>query len=141
MILATLRDLREFLEAKRRKREPLRFIAKGRACASFSPRDPQGFERIRASMRGVGDWGRASERLDALEHALFRRHQVLLPVPRRVLQNEDCSLSVWWESVMVRCFPDGFTSLIGGTQGKPSARITSALLDMLAFQVRIQAAS
>jgi hypothetical protein len=141
VILATWRDFREFLAAKRRKREPFRFIGRGRACADFRPRDRGSFERLRASMRGVNDWGRASERLDALEHALWKRHGVRLPVPRRVLQNDDASLSLWWKGAMVRCFPDGLTSAIGGARGVRAKKITRALLDLLAFQVRIQRAA
>jgi len=142
MILGqTLRDLREFLAAKKRKREPLVWNVKGAAAASYKPSHAQGFARFRAALRGVGHWGQASERLDALEHALVARHGVTLPLPNEVMQNEDRSLSVFWESISVRCFPDGFMSLIGGTAGAPAKTITRELLDALAFQARIQRTS
>lgn len=137
-VIATIRDFKEFLAAKRRKREPLRWNAKGAAVAKYVPRHPQGFANFRAALRGVGDFGLASERLDRLEHGLRKRHGIGLPLPRKVLQNEDRSLSVFWEGAMVRCLPDGFVSLIGGTAGVPSKAITPALLDLLAFAARIQ---
>ena len=140
-VIRTYREFREFLAAKKRKREPIRWNAKGTGAASYVPRNARGFTAFRASLRGVGDWGTASERLDALEHALRLRHQVPLPLPRKVMQNDDRSISVFWEGAMVRCLPDGFVSLIGGTGGVPAKRITTELLDLLAFASRIQATS
>jgi hypothetical protein len=141
VLLQTLRDVRDFIAAKKRKREPIIWNVHGAAAASYVPKGHPGFERFRAALRGVGHWGRASERIDALEHALQRRHGVGLPLPNEVIQNDDSSLSLFWQGVMVRCFPDGFVSLIGGTAGIPSKKITNELLDTLAFQVRIQRAS
>lgn len=140
-LLQTWRDFREFVAAKKRKREPIRLTARGGGAASYRPSSSVGFARFRAALRGVGDWGRASERLDALEHAVFCRHRVTLPMPRKVLQNEDGSLSLFWQGVTVRCFVDQTTVLIGGTAGIPSKTITTELLDMLAFQARIQGAA
>jgi hypothetical protein len=136
-IVSTYRDFREFLAAKKRKREPLRIVAKPIGCAIYRPSGARGFANFRAALRGVGDWGQASERLDQLEHALRARHQIGLPLPRKVMQNEDRSLSVFWTGAMVRCLPDGFVSLIGGTEGIPAKAITRELLDLLAFQMRI----
>lgn len=140
-LVQTFRDFREFLEAKKRKREPIRWRGKAGAAASYRPRHAHGFANFRAALRGVGDWGQASERADALEHALKARHGVTLPLPRKVLQNEDRSISFFWEGAMVRCLPDGFVSIIGGTDGVPAKTITRELLDLLAFQARIQRAS
>jgi hypothetical protein len=141
VIIQTIRDAVDFIAAKKRKREPIVWNVKGAAAASYVPKGAAGFERFRAALRGVGHWGRASDRVDALEHALRRRHGVGFPLPNEVIQNADSSLSLFWEGVMVRCFPDGFVSLIGGTAGVPSRTITNELLDTLAFQVRIQRAS
>jgi hypothetical protein len=142
MILGqTLRDLHEFLAAKKRKREPLVWNVKGAGAAVYKPRHTQGFARFRAALRGVGHWGQASERLDALEHALLASHGITFPLPNEVMQNEDRSLSLFWESISVRCFPDGFMSLIGGTAGVPAKKISRELLDALAFQSRLQRAS
>ena len=141
MLLSTVRDFREFLAAKKRKREPIQWNVKPVACATYVPRSADGFKAFRASLRGVGDWGRASERIDALEHALRRRHGFGLPLPRKVLQNSDRSLTVFWTGAMVRAFEDGITSSIGGTEGVKARKVTPELLDLLAFQVRIQAAS
>jgi hypothetical protein len=140
-LLQTWRDFREFVEAKRRKREPLFFSAKGAAEAEYTPRSAQGFANFRAALRGVSPWGQASEGLDRLEKALKKRHQVGLPLPRLVMQNSDRSLAIWWggeSHLMVRCFPDRFFSLIGGTAGIPEKKITTELIDALAFQHRIQ---
>jgi 2-phosphoglycerate kinase len=58
-----------------------------------------------------------------------------------VLQNEDRSLTLFWEGITVRCFGDAFMSLIGGTSGVPATKISNELLDALGFQARIQRAS
>ena len=140
-LIQTYRDFRDFVAAKGRKREPIRFVGKAVSEALYRPRNRPGFENFRAALRGVGDWGLASERLDALEHALRARHSSPLPLPRKVMQNSDRSISLFWEGAMVRCLPDGFVSLIGGTSGTPAKKITSDLLDLLAFQERIQQSS
>lgn len=137
-LVSTYRELRDFIATKKRKREPLRISAKSVACASYVPRHPQGFANFRAALRGVGDWGRASEYLDRLEHALRQAHDVGLPLPRRVLQNEDRSLTVFWEGATVRCLEDGFVSSIGGVEGIKAKKVTRELLDLLAFAARIQ---
>lgn len=140
-LLATVRDLRDFLAAKKRKREPVRITGNGAGEATYVPRHAAGFENFRAALRRVGPWGRASERVDALEHALRARHAVGLPLPRKVIQNGDRSLTLFWEGFSVRCFVDSTCSLIGGTAGVPAKRITKELLDALAFQARLQRAS
>lgn len=140
-LVRTWREFREFIEAKRRKREPIKFTGKGVCEAEYTPRSAQGFANFRAALRGVSPWGQASEALDRLEFELTRRHAVGLPLPRRVMQNEDRSLTLWWggdSHLMVRCFVDRFFSLIGGATGVPAQKITRELLDALAFQHRIQ---
>jgi hypothetical protein len=137
--IQTVRDFREFIAAKKRKREPLRWHGRGSGSASYRPSSAHGFANFRAALRGVGDWGQASERVDALEDALRRRNAVGLPLPHKVIQNADRSLSFFWEGAMVRCFPDGFVSLIGGVDGVKAKTATRELLDLLAFQSRIQA--
>jgi hypothetical protein len=138
-LLQTWHDFREFVAAKKRKREPLRFVGKAVATAHYRPSSPQGLANFRAALRGVGDWGLASERVDACEHALRTRHACGLPMPRKVLQNSDRSLSFFWEGAMVRFFVDGVVVSVGG---KPTAKaVTRDLLDMLAFQARIQGAA
>jgi hypothetical protein len=140
-LIHTLRDFREFVAAKKRKREPVFRRAHGVVDANYDPRSFAGFQRFRAALRGVGDWGQASERVDALELALQRRNGVVLPVPRRIVQNADRSLTLFWSGAMVRCLPDGFISMIGGVDGAKATRVTNELLDLLAFQARIQRAS
>lgn len=138
-LVQTWRDLREFLDAKKRKREPVRLKATGGATAVYAPRSFGDFTRFRSALR-VGDYGAASEGVDRLEHELRARNSVGLPLPRKLLQNEDRSLTLFWEGATVRSFPDRFVSVIGGTDGVTATRITSDLLDLLAFQSRIQRA-
>lgn len=143
-LIHTWRDFREFVAAKKRKREPIRWRVRPVAEAIYEPRHPQGFANFREALRGVTPWGEASEGLDALDHALVKRHAVGLPLPRKVMQNSDRSLSLWWgpnEHLMVRCFPDRFFGLIGGAKGAPTSKVTTELLDALALQQRIQGAS
>lgn len=139
-LVESYREFREFLAAKKRKREPLRLKGRGGAAATYVPRYQNGFANFRAALRGVGDWGRASEQLDALEHALRARSSVGLPLPRKVLQNEDRSLTLFWEAISVRCFEDRLLAFLGGPQGLPLKGATTELLDALAFQARLQRA-
>jgi hypothetical protein len=136
VILSDPRDVREFVAAKKRKREPIRWHAHGVTEAACEPRTLAEFSNLRAGLR-TSDFGQASDRLDALESALRTRHQIGLPKPRKVTQNSDCSLTIWWEGAMVRCFPNGLMSLIGGVRGIPARAITSDLLDLLAIRWRI----
>jgi hypothetical protein len=140
-IVQSIRDLREFLAAKRRKREPIQWAARGAATATYVPKSARGFANFRTSLRGVGDWGRASERVDALADALRRRHGCDLPLPRKVIQNSDRSLTLFWESLTVRAFPNelGVTHRIGAT-GDPVRGVTTDLLDMLGFQAKVSRA-
>jgi len=140
-LIQTFRDFRDFVEAKRRKHEPIRWRAKGAGAAIYRPRNAQSFANFRATLRGVGDWGQASERVDSLESALRRRHATGLPLPHKIIQNDDRSLALFWEGVMIRCMTDGLVSLIGGAEGIKATRVTTELLDALAFQSRIQRAS
>ena len=59
-------------------------------------------------------------------------------MPRKCVQNADRSITLFWEGAMARCFVDGFASTIGGTAGVPAKQITPELLDLLAFQARLQ---
>lgn len=138
-VVQTYREFRDFLAAKKRRREPLRLSGQGATAATYVPKEARGFENFRAALRGVGDWGRASEHVDALAHALQRRCGCALPLPRRVMQNSDRSLTLFWDGVTVRAFADvGITSLVGGTSGAPARGVTPALLDLLGFQAKLQ---
>lgn len=137
-LISTVRDLREFLEAKRRKREPIVWNVKGAACATLVPPDRLTFTTHMAQLAMGHDFGRACERFTRLCAELRRRHAVGVPLPRKVMQNSDRSLSFFWEGISVQCREDGFVSCIGGTAGMVATKITRELLDALAFQVRIQ---
>lgn len=134
-VVQTLRDLREFIAAKKRKREPLRFSAKGVSESTYIPRHAEGFSNFRAALR-LSDFGRASEHVDRVAAALWRRHGVGLPLPRKVLQNADYSVTLFWEGLTLRAFPEGVASMTDGKQ--PTRGITTEILDMLAFQTRMQ---
>ncbi len=137
-VVKTYREFREFLAAKERKREGIRWKAHAPSEATYVPKGAQGFARFRAVLRDVSDWAAASEHVDSLAAALRRRHQCDLPLPRKVVQNTDCSLTVFWEALTVRAFPDGLVSIVGGTTGAPIKGATNEILDMLAFQARLQ---
>lgn len=140
-VLSSWRELNEFVAAKKRKREPLRWLARGTAAAEYVPRHPQGFANFRAALRGASDWGQASENLDRIEHALTARHQAKLPLPRKVMQNDDRSLTVFWRGFSVRCFVDKIVCLAGGSAGVISAGVPNHVLDMLAFQAKLEASA
>lgn len=132
-IVSTIRDMREFLAAKRRKREPVRWSARGASDAVYSPTSEQGFAKFRAALRGVDDWGCASERIDGIADALRRRHGCPLPLPRRVIQNSDRSVTLFWEGVTLNASRDRVTVLVGGMGGRQIEGVTNELLDMLGF--------
>lgn len=140
-IVSTYREFREFLAAKKRKREPLRWRGTGAAEAMYRPSSHEGLANFRAALRRVDDWGQASERLDRIEHALRARSGHGFPLPHKVMQNSDRSLSVFWEGAMIRCLPDGVVSLIGGVGGIHSKGVSTELLDLLAFRARIERSS
>jgi len=135
LLVQTLRDLREFIAAKRRKREPLRFIAKGAAEFTYVPQTDRGFANFRAALR-QSDFGQASEQLDGVAAALRRRHATELPLPRKLLQNADYSITVFWDGLTIRAFPDGVVTLTDGKN--PTRGVSNELLDMLGFQARIK---
>lgn len=135
LLTATWRDVREFLASKRIKREPLKWRAKGAARAEILPRDARHFARLRQSIRHSSDFGRASERIDRLERELSKR-DTPLPLPRKMIQEEDRSVSLFWNGLMVRAFPDGFVFIIEGKHpGKGYAR---ELIEALILRSRMQ---
>jgi hypothetical protein len=143
--VAPVQDIREmfaFVRAKVLRREPVIFTTTGVSEAMFAPRDAANFAIIRSRLRYSRHFGRASERLDSLENALTRRNGVILPTPRKVTQNADCSLSLWWGpeggGAFVRLEGRKFFSLLGGPKGLIGTAITSELLDLLALHARIQ---
>jgi hypothetical protein len=137
-LAATWADFREFVAAKKRKREPLRWNPKGVVRASSCPKTVQDFERLRGLLRLNRDFGRASERLDALEHALAKQSSIGLPLPSEVIQNEDRSLTLCFGGITVRLYPDGVGTLLGGTAGHFERGITRTTLEALALKSRIQ---
>jgi hypothetical protein len=136
-VIESIRDFREFLAAKKRKREPIRWDARASSEAVYIPGSAQGFANFRAALR-EGDFAEASERIDGLADALHRRGGCALPLPRKVVQNSDRSLTVFWDGVTVRAFTDGLSALVGGLNGLRSQGATPEILDMLAFQARVR---
>jgi hypothetical protein len=132
------REVRDFLFAKKVKREPLRFRPRGVMRATFKPRDRSSFAGIRAALRDNRDRARASERLDALERELLKRRDVALPLPEEVIQHEDRSISWCFGGVTVRAFPDGIAYLLGGTAGHLERGVKPPLLEALALKARMQ---
>jgi hypothetical protein len=132
LITATIRDMREFLAAKKSKREPLRWSVKGAAQASYRPADTNAFLGFRERLRQSRDFARESERIDSLERDL-RKRDAALPVPNELVHNEDRSITLHYAGVTVRAFPDGVGSLIGGTAGQFTRGVKRELLEALAI--------
>lgn len=131
IVTATIRDLRNFLESKRIKREPLQFRMAGVGSASCRPRTHRGLDDLRRRLRGSVEWGRQSELFDKLESALRRRHAIGLPVPEEVTQRDDGGLSMHWDGLTVMAYPGKIGALLGGTAGGFEPGIKPALLDAL----------
>jgi hypothetical protein len=130
IVTATLRDLREFLESKRIKREKVRLTCKPVATAIYKPPSAREFKAFRALLRSNSDFGTASERIDSLERDLFAR-DVSLPVPVEFVQNSDRSLTLQYDGLCVRAFPEGVGVLIGGITGHFERGVTPALIGAL----------
>lgn len=116
-------------------RRKLRFRLDG-ASASAELRSLAGFQQLRALLRANNSFANALDRLDAIEHALERKHKVKLPCPRRLLQNGDCSLTLFWGGITLRCFAEGCAALIGGQHGAQVVGIKPELLAALAIQAK-----
>lgn len=133
------REVREFLAAKKSKREPLRFEGHGQAAADFVPRSAANFANFRQRLIGATDWGHASERIEQLEHELIRRHGHGLPVPRKVIQNSNRSISLMFRDGLAVCHADGVVTVIGkGNEARRTVGITPEFLGLLHMQTRLQ---
>jgi hypothetical protein len=130
IIGATIRDLRDFLTAKRIKREPTKLNLQGAGCASCKPRDHSQFRDLLRALRSNTDFGAAVERIASLMRAMKARG-AHLPLPNEVTQNDDRSVTLHYSGVCVRVFGDGVASLLGGTAGHLERGATPALLNAL----------
>ena len=129
------RELRNLLESKRIKREPSVFTAKGAARAVARADGGTKFAHLRNELRSNVHFSRAVKHLDELQSMLWRRHQAHVPKPKGLTQNEDSSISVFWEGLSLRAFPDAVVTLI---QRRPAKGITNDFLDALAFLAKVQ---
>jgi hypothetical protein len=137
LVTATLRDLREFIESKKRKREPLQWVVKAAAQATYHPADRASFASFRQRLRDSRDFARASERLDKLERDL-RKRDAVLPLPNEAVQNEDRSITLHYRGLCVRAFPDDIAALYGGTAGHLERGVNRALVEALVIIDREQ---
>lgn len=136
-----VREYREFREAKRIKREPLRLKLSGVQRSTCHPKSQGELDGLREQLRGIGDYGGASEQLDKLEDALRRRWSHGFPLPEDFVQEADRSLWMsWGNGLTVRAFPDFLGSVVGGTAGEVKRGITDTLLDALHMASRIRIA-
>lgn len=129
---ASERDVREFLGYKKRRGEPVRVDIDMAAQASAVISDRIQFASIRQSLRAILQFGRASERLDALEHELRLRRGIALPLPDRLMQNADGTLGLVWPGITVAANVDALVWLIGGPTGSQGEGLAPALVDSLA---------
>lgn len=132
-----VRDLREFRESKRIKREGARLRVNGAGSATFRPNGELGFRRFRQQLRDITSWARQSEQIDRLERELMSRHFVMLPVPRSVEQRENGSLSLHWPGLTILAHTDQIAFLIGGASGHAGKGIKPQLLEALRMNASI----
>ncbi len=130
-IYDAVRDVRDFVAAKRRKREPIRLNVRGVTRSPCKPKSLADFVNLRSGLRRSAHFGRASEHLDRLEHEIRARWGHGFPLPEEVVQESDCSIWIAWGGVTVRAFPGFLGSVIGGTAGEIKKGITPALLDAI----------
>lgn len=141
-IVDAVREFREFREAKRIRREPIRVNLRGVQRSVCKPRSMGDVTSLRARLRENPDYARASEQMDRLESALRRRWQHGFPLPEDVVQESDRSLWMsWGNGLTVRAFPDFIGSCVGGTAGEVKRGITDTLLDALHMASRIRVAT
>jgi hypothetical protein len=99
-------DAQEFLGAKKRRGEPV-FVQvnrRGRATATIGSADA--FTDIRAKLREVPAFARASEALDRLHHDVVKL--IAFPMPDEVLQVETGEIGLAWR--------EGLKVMIGGDE-------------------------
>ncbi len=137
ILTSSLRDLRDFLQAKRNKREPIFLTGRGVARASYRPSTRQQFEGFRELLRQNRDFAQASERIDSLERDL-RKRGAALPLPNELVQNADRSITLHYAGLCVRAMPDFVATLVGGTSGHLERGVTPALLGALTIVWRNQ---
>lgn len=137
VLSASIRDLRDFLQAKRSKREPIFLTGRGVARASYHPSTRRQFEVFRERLRRSQDFAHASECIDSLEREL-RARCAPLPVPNEMVQNEDRSITLHYSGLCVRAMPDFVATLVGGTDGHLERGVTPALLGALTIVWRNQ---
>lgn len=109
---ATEQDLHEFVRYKRQRGEPVRVSVGlgGQATGTVFSR-PE-FERQRAALRENQYFARASEQVDRLERALFKRRGILLPLPVKIKQGSDCVLGLVWPGITIALDGDAFLSIV-----------------------------
>lgn len=138
-ITDAVREFRAFREAKRIKREQIRFNLRGVQRSHCRPRRMADVTSLRAQLRQNADYARAAEQLDRLEDALRRRWQHGFPLPEDFVQETDRSLWMsWGNGLTVRAFPDFLGSVVGGTAGEIKRGITDTLLDAIHMAARIR---
>lgn len=136
-----VREFREFRAAKARKREPIRLTGRAVQRSVCHPRSMAQVAALREQLRGIDDYGAASEQLDRLEHALRQKWAHGFPLPEDFVQEADRSLWMsWGNGLTVRAFPDFIGSVVGGTAGEIKKGVTPTLLDALHLASRIRLA-
>ncbi len=135
---AQFRDVRDFLQAKKIKREPVRAVvdrASSTTCSFSSERD---YRDLRGELKRNRDFGRASEQLDKLELAYVRRYGAAFPTPRSLVQNPDRSLAAMFGKLTIRAYPDSIAWLLGGTAGHYETGIKPMLLEAIRMKAAVR---
>lgn len=136
-----IREIREFMESKRIKREPWRVSGAAQATARWHDGAGSDLRGLLGGLRG-SPFSDAADRLSALANAFRRRSGIKLPKPRAIMQNQDKSLSVFWgpegTGITVMARKEGVAGLIGGTTGRVIKGISNDLLDALWAQALLK---
>jgi len=118
------RELRNFLEAKRRKREPVRLQAHGSVAASCEITSRPQWKDLFRQLCQNNSFAQAAESVDYLDTAVRGFGADELPTPSEVVQNADKSLTIGWKErpphalrVVLQISGDRVAWMVGGENG------------------------
>lgn len=128
---ATDQDVHEFIAAKQARGEKPNVDVNRGARATAVIVDRAQFSVLRRRLRESKNFGRASERIDALERELWGRRKLPLPLPERIEQEADGALGFVWRGLTVAADRDNILALrVPGAP--PLIGIVPELVDALA---------
>lgn len=127
--VASPQEVHEFVRAKKARGELVSFDVKRGARATAQIIDRFQFAALRQGLRENPSYARASERLDSIEHELFRLRGVRMPLPERLEQESDGTIGLCWPGLTVAADRDNLLAVIPGS---PPIGVSSRLVDLIA---------